>query len=125
MPGYRAIYARPAENIHLPADYDESMKGGCDADFYKQEALGEYLNQGAGAVYHQFSRADHVDDSVTYKRNLPILWALDFNGNPMASVICQEVEDPTCWLSTRRAGVKLHVFDEMYLLKSNVNAVCD
>ena len=42
----------------------------------------------AGVVYHSFDRKDHVAE-LKVDPSLPLLWALDFNVDPMSSVVAQ------------------------------------
>ncbi len=89
---YRAILARPHENTHLLnqiPDFYERLKHSYDESFYQQEVLGQYLNAQAGRVYLAFDRRDHVL-SVPCDAGLPLLWALDFNVDPMSSVVVQQ-----------------------------------
>ncbi len=91
--GYEAILAKPFENHHLLSqvpDFYERLRGSYDEKFYQQEVMGSYLNLAGGKVYESFSREDHITD---LERNLrfPILWALDFNVDPMSSVVAQVI----------------------------------
>lgn len=97
---YDVIRARPFENKHIldvTPDYYDRLKVSYDESFYKQEVLGEYLNSRGGRVYHQFDRDVHVRD-IPVHSHLPILWALDFNVNPMCSVVAQVEGDTVCVL---------------------------
>src|SRR6267378_6458209 len=90
-PGYEVILAKPFENRFLLdeiPDFYERLKGSYDEKFYRQEVLGQYLHMRGGLVYHAFDRADHVAD-LKADPNLPLLWALDFNVDPMSSVVAQ------------------------------------
>ena len=90
-PGYDVIQARPFENRFLLEqipDFYERLKGSYDEVFYQQEALGQYLHQRGGLVYHAFDRNTHVAD-LEADAKLPLLWALDFNVDPMSSVVAQ------------------------------------
>jgi hypothetical protein len=91
--GYETVVAEPFENRHLLAqipDYYERLKGSYDETFYQQEVMGSYLNLTGGKVYASFSREDHVIDLVRDLR-FPLLWTLDFNVDPMSSVIVQMI----------------------------------
>ena len=93
--GYEGIIAKPFENRHLLdkiPDFYERLKSSYDERFFQQEVMGEYLNLSAGRVYYAFDRGKHVmATEVDYSR--PLLWALDFNVNPMCSLIAQKVKD--------------------------------
>jgi len=71
----------------------------------KQEALGEYLSMSGGRVYYAFDRAKHVGDAEV-DASKPLLWALDFNVDPMSSVVAQ-VE-----------GQRVAVLDEIVLRRA-------
>lgn len=112
--GYDLIEAKPFENEYLlrqTPDYYERLKNSYDEHFYQQEVLGEFVNLGAGRVYHAFDRNEHVG-KFEIREGEPLLWSWDFNINPMASVICQ------------RAGPLLYVLDEIVLHTSSTPEVC-
>jgi hypothetical protein len=53
LPEHDAILASPRENhvvLSLKPDYYENLKSSYDPLFYRQEALGEYLNMQSGRV---------------------------------------------------------------------------
>jgi hypothetical protein len=89
--GYEAVIAKPLENRFLLdriPDYYEQLRGSYDERFYQQEVLGEYLSLDGTRVYAAFDRTTHVKD-LNVDPCLPLLWALDFNVDPMSSVVAQ------------------------------------
>jgi hypothetical protein len=89
--GHVAILAQPNENVHLLAqvpDYYERLKDSYDKRFFAQEALGEYLSLDGSRVYGAFDRKVHVQP-LNVDPNVPLLWALDFNVDPMSSIVGQ------------------------------------
>ena len=89
--GYEAVIAKPRENRFLleqTPDFYDRLKDSYDETFYRQEVLGEYLNLWGGRVYSAFSRGTHITD-LDVVPGLPLLWALDFNVDPMCSVVAQ------------------------------------
>ena len=113
--GYAAVIAAPFENWHLlhkVPDFYERLKRSYDARFFEQEALGAYLSLNSGLVYHAFDREVNVR-KVTFDPMLPLLWALDFNVNPMSSVIVQN------------RGELLAVIDEIVLSGASTQEACD
>jgi hypothetical protein len=50
--------------------------------------LGKYLGMSAGRVYFAFEREGNVGE-VNRDERLPLMWALDFNVDPMCSVVAQ------------------------------------
>ena len=115
VPGYKAIIAQPGENRFLlekVPDFYERLKGSYDETFYQQEVLGLYVNLQGGLVYSSFSRNDHVK-AVQPNQNLPLLWALDFNVDPMSSVVAQ-IE-----------GRKVFVLDEISIRHASTHEACE
>jgi hypothetical protein len=118
LDGYEATIASPMENIAVLGphpEYYERLKRQYDEQFYRQEALGEYLNIYAGACYHAFDEKRCADKRLQFEPNLGgLAWALDFNIDPMASLICQ-VKGPR----------RLDVLEEITLNVGNAEAMCD
>jgi hypothetical protein len=113
--GYETIVARPFENRFLLEripDYYERLRSSYDERFFRQEALGEYLNMTAGRVYPEFDRRENVAE-VELNGRLPLLWALDFNVDPMSSVIAQV---------DKNGGVR--VLDEIVLSRATTEQAC-
>jgi len=122
--GYQAIFARPGENKWLPADFYDRLKASYDERFYRQEVLGEYLPQFAGQVYYTFDRKDSLRP-LEFDPALPLCWALDFNIDPMCSVLAQ-VKDVTTReeaLMGRRV-TEIHVIDELVLPDCRTDQAC-
>jgi hypothetical protein len=113
--GYETVLAKPFENRFLLdqiPDYYERLKGSYDGRFYEQEVLGEYLHLASGRVYHAFERAENVRDAVVDPAR-PLLWALDFNVDPMSSVIAQV------------DGEKVTAVDEIVLSRATTQQACE
>jgi hypothetical protein len=112
--GYETVQARPFENKYLleaVPDYYERLKASYDADFYEQEVMGSYLNPSEGLVYRSFSRERNVE-AVQLDERLPLIWALDFNVDPMSSVIAQV------------DGEEVRVLDEIVLRRAGTSEAC-
>jgi hypothetical protein len=87
---YVTIFAKPRENGYVGDEYYDRLKNSYDAKLYRQEVLGEYLPVSAGLVYSSFTRTDNIA-KVTIDPRVELLWTLDFNVNPMCSLIVQKV----------------------------------
>jgi hypothetical protein len=114
--GYETVVARPFENRFLLGkipDYYERLKSSYDSRLYEQEALGQYLTLHAGRVYSAFEREGNIAKGEV-DESLPLLWALDFNVDPMCSVVAQ----------VRRDGVVV-VLDEIVLSRASTYDACD
>jgi hypothetical protein len=112
--GYKAILAQPNENRFLLEkipDFYERLRDSYDQKFYEQEVLGMYLNLDGGRVYSSFNRVAHVKRQEIDPRQ-PLLWALDFNVDPMSSIVAQ------------RAGPVTRVVDEIFLRHSTTQDAC-
>jgi hypothetical protein len=113
--GYGVIQAKPFENRFLLEqipDFYKQLQHSYDERFYEQEVLGSYLNLHAGLVYPAFDRREHVMD-LDLDPRLPLQWALDFNYDPMCSVIAQI------------DGRTVKVLDEIFLRQSGTAAACE
>jgi hypothetical protein len=113
--GYAVVAAQAFENRHLLGrvpDYYERLKSSYDPRFYQQEVLGEYLHLHAGRVYYAFERETNVAE-VRVNRKRALLWALDFNVDPMCSVVAQ-VE-----------GEGVVVLDEIVLSRATTQLACE
>jgi hypothetical protein len=112
--GYEAVIAQPFENRHLLGkvpDFYERLRESYDESFYRQEVLGSYLNLVGGLVYAPFRREEHVKE-LKVDPWLPLLWALDFNVDPMASVVAQE------------GNGTVYVLDEIVLRHASTHEAC-
>lgn len=113
--GYEVVLAQPFENRYvldrIPDFYDR-LKESYDAKFFEQEALGEYLNVQSGAVYGAFKRSRNVRE-IEVDLRLPLFWALDFNVDPMSSIVAQ------------RSGEEIRVLDEVVLSRASTMQACE
>lgn len=113
--GYEAIQAEPFENRFLLAqvpDFYERLKASYDENFFRQEALGDYLNVGAGLVYHAFRREVNVRE-VEPEPSQEICWAMDFNVDPLCSVVAQQYRG------------EIRVLDEIVLRRATTEQACE
>ena len=84
-----------------------------------------------GLAYFAFSPEHSVRDCI-YNPKLPICWALDFNVDPMCSVIAQvekeRIPASIDWLKGRRVEdihrKVIRILDEIYLQNSSTQAAC-
>ena len=114
-PGYDVVLARPYENRFLleqVPDFYERLKGSYDENFYRQEVLGDYLNSRGSLVYRAFTRDANLRP-VELDPAKPVLWAVDFNVDPMSSVIAQV------------HGGEISVIDEIVLRRSSTQEACE
>jgi hypothetical protein len=113
--GYAAVQAEPFENRHLLSkigDFYERLKDSYDEKFYQQEVLGSYLSMDGGRVYSAFERTAHIRE-VKVDPHVPLWWALDFNVDPMSSLIVQRVRG------------MLHVVGEIVIRHATTRQACE
>jgi hypothetical protein len=113
--GYAVVLARPRENRHLLnviPDFYDRLKHSYDDRFYQQEVLGAYLHISAGQAYYSFER-DHNVRPCNYDASKPLYWAMDFNVDPMSSVVVQ------------LTGDTVNVIDEITLSRATTWEACD
>ena len=126
-PQYKATLASPRENRYVTDTglYD-ALEAGYDERLYRQEVLGEYLALTSNAAYYSFDRQHNVTERADFLPNLPLCWSLDFNVNPMCSVIAQ-IEDRSTDIDvlSGRRNLRLNVIDELYLANSNTPEACE
>jgi hypothetical protein len=83
-----------------------------DEKSYLQEFQASFENVAEGLVYYAFDRTANVANAE-FNPRLPLFWSLDFNVNPMSSVIGQ------------REGNRIRILDEIILENSNTPAACE
>ncbi len=113
--GYSAIIAQPNENRYLldkVPDFYERLKHSYDDTFYQQEVLGQYLSLQGGLVYSAFERRVHLKH-LQVNRHHPLLWALDFNVDPMSSIVAQT------------EGRMMLILDEIVLRHASTQEACE
>lgn len=113
--GYEVVLARPYENRYVLdqiPDFYERLKSSYDPKFFEQEVLGEYLSLQAGMVYRGFSRTRNVK-VMEVDAGLPLFWALDFNVDPMSSIVAQ------------KKGGEVRVLDEIVLSRASTQEACE
>jgi hypothetical protein len=93
-------------------DFYDRLKSSYDERLFAQEAQGDYLNINAGSVYSAFDRQRNVQE-IRLHRHLPLFWTLDFNVDPMCSLIAQ------------RHGDDLRVLDEIVLHRASTLNACE
>jgi hypothetical protein len=113
--GYEAIIARPYENRFLLSqvpDFYDRLKGSYDENFFRQEVLGDYLNSKGSLVYRAFTREGNLQ-RLELDKTRPVYWAVDFNVDPMSSVIAQV------------RGKAVYVVDEIVLRRATTQEACE
>ena len=113
--GFELFRAEPFENRHLLGavpDFYEQLRSSYSDAFFRQEVLGEYLTSNDNRVYQAFERSSNVKPTAL-DSELPLLWALDFNVDPMCSVVAQV------------QGEEVLVLDEIVLHRASTTDACE
>lgn len=97
----------------IPASELESAKRDMDEKSFKQEFEASFETM-SGRVYYPFERSAHVGEEVQFNPKLPIWVGMDFNIDPMSTVIFQPQLDGTLW-----------AVDEIVLFSSNTEEICE
>lgn len=96
----------------IPLSEIESARNDMDEKSFKQEFEASFETM-SGRVYYPFSRDEHVGD-YQYNPKLPIWVGMDFNIDPMSTVIFQPQPDGSIW-----------AVDEIVLFGSNTEEICE
>ncbi|HEX7361516.1 MAG TPA: terminase family protein [Bryobacteraceae bacterium] len=83
-----------------------------DARLYRQEFEASFESAAVGRAYHSFTREQNLRPCAFYP-HLPLIWSLDFNVNPMCSVLAQ------------RNGDTVEVLDELVLEDAHTWMACE
>ena len=111
---YETILAKPFENRYLLdklPDFYERLRDSYDENFFRQEVLGDYLNARGNLVYNAFSREANVIE-LEPDPDTALIWALDFNVDPMSSVVAQ------------KTGEEIRIVDEIVLRRATTEDAC-
>jgi hypothetical protein len=112
LPDWKAFQFTTAEGGNVTRQELESAAQELDERTYRQEFEASFENLGVGRAYYAFDRAQNVG-SLRFDRRVPLAWALDFNMNPLCSVLAQV------------SPSRVHILEEMILPDSNTLAACE
>jgi hypothetical protein len=113
------------EGGNVAAEEIESASSEMDERTYRQEFQASFENLSHGVVYYAFSRSDNLRET-RWRTGEPLYWSLDFNVDPMSSVVCQ-IEDRSS-VEDRRYGRSLKIvqaLEEIVLPNSNTAEMCE
>jgi len=98
---------------NVPAEELVAAASDLDADSYRQEFEAAFVGAGQNRVYYAFDPALNVQ-SNEFDPHLSLIWAIDFNVNPM------------CMLLMQRSSTSVYVLDEIIVKPSaNTDVACD
>jgi hypothetical protein len=112
QPNWAAFQFTTAQGRNVSPQELESASQEMDERTFRQEFEASFENLGAGRAYYAFDRTHHVR-LIRYDPKLPLFWALDFNMNPLCSLLGQTVNG------------RVHILDELVLPDSHTPAACE
>src|SRR5579871_158677 len=112
QPDWATFQFTTEDGGNVSAEELQSATHHLDERTYRQEFQASFENLTTGLAYYGFDRARNIRP-VRFNPGLPLFWALDFNINPMCSVIGQ------------RDGDQLYILEELALPNSNTGAACE
>jgi hypothetical protein len=112
QPDWKAFQFTTAEGGNVSPKELESAAQELDERTYRQEFEASFQTSGVGRAYYAFDRTQNVR-GLGFDRRVSLAWTLDFNMNPLCSVLAQVYEG------------RVHVLEEMILPDSNTLAACE
>lgn len=97
----------------IPKSEIESAMRDMDPKSFAQEFEASFETM-SGRVYYPFDRKEHVSEQVEFNPRLPIWVGMDFNIDPMSTVIFQQQPNGELW-----------AVDEVVLYGSSTEEVCE
>ena len=85
------VRGKTQDNVYLPKSYLKLLEENYDKTLLKAYSLGEFVNLQQGQTYYQFNRDSCVSE-VRYDRGKPLRYGIDFNADPLCSVLFQLYE---------------------------------
>lgn len=80
------------DNPHMSAEEIEEAKQQLDEINFRQEYMAEYVDANDRPFLYSWDAKKHVIDSYKPNPHLPLIFALDFNKDPMTCLVAQQVD---------------------------------
>ena len=112
QPDWKAFQFTTAQGGNVPLEELQSAAQQLDDRIYRQEFEASFETLGVGRAYYAFDRTQNVGN-LGLSPQFPLYWSLDFNMNPLCSVLAQ----------VHNGAV--YVLEEMVLPDSNTLAACE
>jgi hypothetical protein len=91
----------------------EAARHDMDEKTFRQEYEASFENIGSGRVYYAFDRTKGNVAATAFNPAFPLSWSLDFNIDPMCSVVAQKIGD------------QVHVLEELVMPDSSTHDACN
>ena len=112
QPDWKAFQFTTAEGGNVSREELESAAKLLDERSYRQEFEASFENLGVGRAYYGFDRV-HSVLNLGFSHHSALCWSLDFNVNPLCSVL------------TQFTNLRVHILEEMIQPDSNTLAACE
>jgi hypothetical protein len=112
LPDWKAFQFTTAQGGNVSLEELQSAAQQLDDRIYRQEFEASFETLGVGRAYYAFDRTQNVGN-LGRSPQFPLYWSLDFNMNPLCSVLAQ----------VHNGAV--YVLEEMILPDSNTLAACE
>jgi len=109
---WKAFQFTTAQGGNVSREEIESATHDLDERTFHQEFLATFEHMGVGRAYYAFDRAQNVR-KLSFQSGTQLAWALDFNMNPLCSVLLQIQKG------------RIFVLEEIILPDSNTLAACE
>ena len=93
-PQWAAFQFTTSQGGNVLADELASASADLDAESYKQEFEAVFTGAGANRVYYAFDPEQNIQN-IDFDPHLPLVWAIDFNVNPMCMLLIQRNSEST------------------------------
>jgi hypothetical protein len=110
-PDWAAWQFTTLQGGNVAAEEVEAARHDMDEKTFRQEYEASFENIGYGRAYFAFDRDGNVAP-VTFDTRYPLSWSLDFNINPMCSVLAQKI------------GERVFVLEEIVMPDSSTHDAC-
>lgn len=90
LKGWKSWQFKTADAPHINLEELEKHRLQMDTRSFKQEYEASFENM-SGRAYYEFSRTDHVRESIEPRREVPMCISFDFNVHPATAVLWQKV----------------------------------
>ncbi len=112
LPDWKVFQFTTAEGGNVPPEELVSASQEMDERTFRQEFEASFETLGVGRAYYAFDCAYNVR-ALSFNPRAPLVWALDFNMNPLCSVLLQAIDGT------------VRILEEMILPDSNTLAACE
>jgi hypothetical protein len=114
---FELIRGKTTDNYHLPQSFIDDLFDQYDEQLVKAYINGLFVNLMSGSAYYSYSDTENIIDEYEPDLSKPLLIGMDFNYDPMCSIIGQE--------TTLGGNRYLVIFDEFYLRNCDTDASCE